>query len=338
MIILSDCLTEKMDEGCLKVANSLTQRMKARYPETTVVSYKRKPVQSDIHLQLNKLFLNGSLVSLIRKKQEPVLYIPFASNTLASILRACILSLFGRQKIYVLFALRHPMNHLAMALLKYSHANVVVLSRKSYDYYKRIIGDKIIYLRTGVDLQRFSRVDGETRERLRDKYAVDKNADVVLHVGHLHGGRNVQALCDIPEDKQVILVVSSVSEQDEELKRRLESRKNIRIIEEYLPDIQEMYQLADVYLFPVSKEENSIDVPLSVLEAAGCGLPVVTTRYGELCEFINKQGFYFMDTVIRECMNQQIDKALMERLEPHDLVLAYDWENSLHYLNDRIGG
>lgn len=28
MIVLSDCLTNKIDEGCLKVANSLTKRLK----------------------------------------------------------------------------------------------------------------------------------------------------------------------------------------------------------------------------------------------------------------------------------------------------------------------
>ena len=58
MIILSDCLTEKLDEGCIKVANSLTRRIKSTCPDTLVVSYKQEPKTSDVHLKLNKLFLN----------------------------------------------------------------------------------------------------------------------------------------------------------------------------------------------------------------------------------------------------------------------------------------
>ena len=36
MIILSDCLTEKVDEGCLNVANSLTERIKNKYTNNIV--------------------------------------------------------------------------------------------------------------------------------------------------------------------------------------------------------------------------------------------------------------------------------------------------------------
>ena len=69
MIILSDCLTEKVDEGCLKIANSLTERIKSYDINTTVVSYDRTSEKSDLHLRLNKLFLNHSLLVLIRNKK-----------------------------------------------------------------------------------------------------------------------------------------------------------------------------------------------------------------------------------------------------------------------------
>ncbi len=98
MIVLSDCLTNKIDEGCLKVANSLTKRLKKADASTMVISFERKPDYSDIHMSLNKFFLNERLCEIMHQKKEPVLYIPFASNTTASCLRTFILSFFQEEK------------------------------------------------------------------------------------------------------------------------------------------------------------------------------------------------------------------------------------------------
>ena len=69
MVVLSDCLTNKVDEGCLKVANNLTKRLKMADKSTTIISFDRKPEYSDIHLSLNKLFLNKELYRLLNRKR-----------------------------------------------------------------------------------------------------------------------------------------------------------------------------------------------------------------------------------------------------------------------------
>ena len=135
MIVLSDCLTNKIDEGCLKVANSLTKRLKKADASTMVISFERKPDYSDIHMSLNKFFLNERLCEIMHQKKEPVLYIPFASNTTASCLRTFILSFFSRRKEGVLFALRYQMNPLAKLFLILSGAKVIALSEASYQFY-----------------------------------------------------------------------------------------------------------------------------------------------------------------------------------------------------------
>ena len=80
MIILSDCMTETDDEGCIKVASILAKKLKAQAPETTIICYGRKTKFSDKHLKLNCLFLNKHLHAFLRQKNESVLYIPFACN------------------------------------------------------------------------------------------------------------------------------------------------------------------------------------------------------------------------------------------------------------------
>ena len=65
MIILTNCLSDVVDEGCLKVANSLIDRIKKIKPETLVITYGETGKQGDLHIQVNKLLLNGKLLWLL---------------------------------------------------------------------------------------------------------------------------------------------------------------------------------------------------------------------------------------------------------------------------------
>lgn len=335
MIILSDCLTEKVDEGCLKVANSLTKRIKSAYPATTVISYERRPKQSDLHMKLNKLFLNYSLLSLINKRKESVLYIPFASNTKASAIRTWILSCVAKRGLKVIFVLRFPMDKITKLFLRMSKAEIIALSKESYQFYKQEIGSNTTYLKTGIDTIQFTPVSKEKREILREKYNVSPGQKVLLHVGHLKNGRNVDKLLNVDEKYHVFLVVSSVteSEKDAELREKLMARSNTTIIDDYLEHIEEIYQIADVYFFPVQESENCIDVPLSVLEAAACNLPIVTTDYGELKAFKGEEGFCFISTFDAETINEAINRmSECQECNNRRVVLEYDWDTSIKHL------
>lgn len=337
MIILSDALTEKPDEGALRVATSLTKKIKQADPSTTIISYGRKPEKTDIHLKLNKFFLNRSLISVIRKKREEVLYIPFASNTTGTLLRVFILSLFAKHGLRVIFVLRYPMGRWQRFLMKKSKAEIVALSKEAYEYYSSM-GFKTVYLKTGVDTERFVPVDQKTKVRLKEKYKIPKDKKVVLHVGHLKKGRNVDKMLTIDEEKYVYLVVSSVTEKekDQNIRSALNRRPNTRVEDAYLERIEEIYQMSDVYLFPVTESEECIDVPLSVMEAASCDLPIVTTLCGELKELKGKEGFFFLNSMDQKTLNATIDEALQtENCHSRQSVLEYDWDNAVRFLLEK---
>lgn len=339
MVILSDCLTNKVDEGCLKVANNLAKRLKKEDEGITIISFDRKPDYSDVHMSLNKLFLNKHLYALLFKTKEPVLYIPFASNTTASCLRTFILSVYSGKRITVLFALRHKMNCVATFFLKLSGAKVIALSKDSYRFYKCAVKNQVFYLKTGIDTTRFIPVDEKRKKLLRAKYHIPTDKQVVLHVGHLKNGRNVDKLIGINKQFYIILVVSSVtkSESDNVIRAMLENRGSITIIDFYLPSIQEIYQLADVYLFPVQEIENCIDIPLSVMEAAACNLPIVTTEYGELATFKNQDAFIFIADLSPNSLNCALKEALSKtKVDNRQAVLEYDWKNSINNLQKII--
>ena len=69
------------------------------------------------------------------------------------------------------------------------------------------------------------------------------------------------------------------------LKDELE-KKGIIILDEFIERIDEIYQLSDLYIFPVEDQNSSIGMPLSILEARACGIPVLSTDYGSVEKFL----------------------------------------------------
>ena len=155
-------------------------------------------------------------------------------------------------------------------------------------------------------------------------------------MGHLSRGRNVEALTKLDDKYHAVLVISSVTKWDMGLRKTLEAYPNITIIDTYVEAIEEIYQLADVYLFPVKQKENCIDVPLSVLEAASCNLPVVATKYGELHTFVHEPGFLFVDDCEKDTLNAAIEKmAMLEICHNRDAVQKYDWTYAMEKLTEQ---
>lgn len=327
MIILSNGLTRKADEGALNIASSLIRRIKRARPDTTVVTYERQAEESDLHLPINKFLLNGELIRLIRKKKEPVLYVPFPTRMLPAALRIFILSRYARWGLKVLLVMSREMNGAAKLLLKASGAQILTVSRQSYEHFRTVVGSRAVYMKTGVDTARFCPADDAKKTALREKYGIPADKPVVLHVGHLKEGRNIGKLLELDEKWHILLVVSTYAAQEKDmaLGQAFRERPDTTLLEEHIPDIQEIYQLSDVYLFPVTEQENCIDVPLSALEAASCGIPVVATAYGELRELVAQPGFYSIETFDPASLDSLLQRAAAEGVSPRDSVLDYDW-------------
>lgn len=319
MLILTNCLSQTADEGALKAASSLVGRIKQRRPDTAVITYERRTEASDVHLRLNKLLLSPSLISVLREKKEPVLYIPFPARMLPTALRVWILSRSAKWGLRVVLTMCAGPSPLAKWLLRRSGAELVVLSKQAHAVWGGT------YLKTGVDTRRFAPVDAKTKACLRRKYGAAEGKKTVLHVGHLKEGRNIRCLLDVDKKYHVFLAVSTLTERDEQLRKELESREKITILDTFIPNIEELYQMADVYLFPVTEAGNCIDVPLSVLEAAACNVPVVASDYGELCQMLGKPGFLPFDPAR---LNESLEAASAFSGDVRSAVLEYDWENA----------
>lgn len=327
-MILTNSLTHIVDEGAAKVANNLIRRMKAAEPSLTVVSCGAEGDGCDVHIPANKLLLNGKLAAYIHGSREEVLYVPSYARMLPTAVRVMLLSMYARRRLSVLLPMRSPMGRLARTLLRWSGAGIICLSADAEAFYRRELGGEVQYLRTGVDTERFVPVSVERKAALRGKYGIPADKPVVLHVGHMSAGRNIGLMAQLNDDFHAVLVVSAQTE-DDALRMTLAGCPNMTLIDTYQPQIEEIFQLADVYLFPVEKALHCIDVPLSALEAASCGVPVVTTPYGEMQQLLEADGFYHLKDTAPETVNVLLQRAVQDGKNPRQAVLAYDWSGAV---------
>lgn len=148
------------------------------------------------------------------------------------------------------------------------------ICKQDADVLKLAEGYSVKTFGAGIDTAKFCPTDAEKRAELKKKYGVSEDKPLVLHVGHCSKGRGLEDFTKIDADKYEKLIIASGMFENQETLDALK-KANVRVISEYIENINELYRMADVYLFPTRSGEFVISVPLSVMEALACGTPAV---------------------------------------------------------------
>lgn len=204
---------------------------------------------------------------------------------------------------------------------------VLVQARKSEETFSSA-GWRTEFLPNGVDTKKFCPVHPEERKKLREKFDIPTDKFVLLHLASLKKERNLKIFVRLQrvENNQVIIVGREHEKIDESTLRLLrESGCTVWI--KHFPNIEEIYNLADCYVFPVAHRGACIETPLSVLEAMSCDIPTITTRFGALPRLFKDTGdVLFADN------DDEIDQAIEAvkkggaRMRPREAVLHYSWK------------
>lgn len=312
--LLSDDLSGKPDEGTKKWAVALAAALRGRHDVTLLSARGPSAVPEVRVVPTGRGFTGKALRDTLQTQQPDVLvYAARGSATFASFLRARLLKCYCPAARVVLlgFQTRH---HKAWqrVLIRFLAPDLVAVQSAANGAYLSGLGCRVATLPSGVDLDTFRPISRERRAMLRAAYGLDPDRPVVLHIGHLEAQRGIGVLADLAARGtcQVVLVTSSTTahQAEHELGQQLR-RAGVILLTDYQPRVEELYQLADCYVFPVQSTDNAIEAPLSVLEALACDLPVVTTRFGGLPRLFagaTHPGLVFVDT-------------------PEELVNAADW-------------
>ena len=331
--VIAEDLSLPIDEGIKHFASSLIQGWSQEYRVLglSVRSQGQITTPHTASLRTNKFFLSYRLFSRLRRfKPEIICYVPSASATIFSFLRARMLKVYCPGARVVMVSLQpRRYGRVSRHLIPLFSPDMIYVQHEPAMRQLLAMGCKAKLLTSGVDLHKFTPVSQDKKRVLRIKYGLDAEAFTVLHVGHITEGRNIELLTEVYREHsaQVILVGSSLVHKDRaELSARLREQ-GIIIIDKYLENIEELYQLSDFYIFPVFSDQSCIGTPLSVLEAMACNLPVVTVRYGLLPHLFSEgQGLFFADAP--DGLIRSIAKArnMNGGCHTRENVAAYSWE------------
>ena len=289
VVVVSEDLAEPWDEGIKKFTWSLSKAI-ARTADVRMLNVDRSGVGGEeaVRIPSSKTFLKRELWQEVRYfDPDAVLYVPSPSSTIASFFRAAVLRRAAPRAFVGMIALI-PRQHGALAkpLLKHMAPDLVWVPSYRSLLYLSGVSVRGETLPVGVDTTVLAPPAAGEREELRHRHGIGERTFVCLHVGHLSPHRNVRALASLRDVAGVeVIVIGSTSTPEGSAVRRGLDANGVRVIREYV-DVSEYYKLADCYVFPVKSSDGSIEMPLSVLEALSSGLPVLTTPFGGLRDFL----------------------------------------------------
>jgi len=327
--IISEQLELPFDEGIKSFAHNLIRELSKG---DNVLAFSIRGDETDRRyierLGVNRTFLSYYLCRRIRNFDPMVIaYIPSPCATIWSLMRAKILKLYARKAKIVMIALQpRTYSFVSGRLIPLLIPDLILVQSTGLSKQLSTFGCRTGIIPSGVDLERFCPTTEQRKLELRDKYGVDADKFVILHVGHINRKRNIQVLRELQGNSNEILIVASTcTNQEKSLVREFEMA-GIKVITDYLENIEEIYQLSDCYVFPVASETGSIEVPLSVLEAMACNLPVVTTRYGGLSAMFSSEddGLFFLNKL--ENLPRDVEKVKqLDHYGTRRKVEPYSW-------------
>ncbi len=343
--VFGERLAAPPDEGIKKLTLSLAAACRALGHDVLTLTTRAPdwPEQGVFAVEADRLLRSPALAGrLARFKPDAIVYVPTASLTLASGLRSGTLARYGHAPVALVAT--QGRRHGALVRLAARLARPALCAAQSAltAAQARRLGWRTAMLPPGVDLEAFHAVSGAEKAELRRKYGLPADAFVVLHAGHLNRSRGVTDLAALARVAFPVLAASTSTAHDEALAGELR-QAGVTVLTRFIPDIAELYAAADVYLFPVPPDPlapSSIDVPLSVLEAAACNLPIVATRFGALPElWPDEPGITYYDSTdgLRGVV-EAVRKSDAARCGARSLAEAFGWEAAAQRLLDELLG
>ena len=238
--------------------------------------------------------------------------------------------IFPRVKIVV--SAIHPSIH-QNGIIRVLRPDLLLVQSYDSENLFESFGFETQFLLNGVDTNKFMPVDSKAKNDLRVRYGIPLDKFVILHLASLKKQRNLYIFSKLSCQKNILVLI--IGREDEDLDQRLKDdlvEMGCLVWVKHFPNIEDIYNLSDCYMFPTIDKEACIETPLSILEAMACDLPIITTRFGSLPRtFRDVPGLIFIhiDEIGGEDVNKYINLLNSKRIniQTRNAVLDYSWEN-----------
>jgi len=336
ILVFSERLRPPYDEGIKSLTVQLAGALGSHHDVLKLTSTGTDDTQKAIrNVESNRLLLSRGLRRVIQDfRPEAIVYVPTACGTVFAFARARALRSHGRGAHTALIALQ-PRTYTAWARwgIRNLTPDLVLAQSKRTAQALALLGCRTALLPPAVEAQRFKPSSAEERAALRAKYGLPASATVLMHAGHLKGKRNLAQMLALQgmSNYHVLIAASSSTEQEASLLAAVRA-VGATAITEYIPTVEDVFRLSDAYLFLPDEDTAAIEMPLSVLEAMACNLPVVSTRFGGLPDFFAEgRGLWYWDGpktsagAEGQSLAETVRAALARPCETRALVESRTW-------------
>jgi len=197
----------------------------------------------------------------------------------------------------------------------------------------RIPEDKIVVIPNGVDMHIF-KPNRIKRAKIRNQYGIAEDEIVLTFVGHMFRTKGLDYIMDaISKVSKVKLFVVGEDPNIESYKEKAVKagiHDEVIFAGNILEGTEDFYAASDIFLLPSASE----GFPLTSLEAAATGLPIIATNVGGLGELIEDgiNGFFvrrnseeIRDKIQILVQNENLRKQMSEKARK--TAEKYSWDD-----------
>jgi glycosyltransferase involved in cell wall biosynthesis len=224
---------------------------------------------------------------------------------------------------------------------------IIVVSNATRNYILSLDADpeKIEVVHNGVDLDRFKPIS-EIKGEMRKKLSIPEDAIVVLTVRRLVYKNGIDTLLEsaalvVKKNPRLVFVVVGKGPDFEEVKERMAHlgiQRNFRLTGFVSDkDLPLYYNVADLFALPSKSGEG---LPLVVLEAMACGLPVIATNVGGTSEVMSEDYGKLVPPNSPESLAEAViefshkDLTMLKKKSRMMMEQKYSWDKNVDKLSE----
>lgn len=343
--LIAEEVGEVPDEAYAKLVRELARALTSHSAVITHMTppqdYSRNHVMRLAHRGIRRMaaLVDPRLWAAVRRaRPQTVVYVSRSSATLAALVRSRLLRAISGRRVVMVALQPRTLGRVGRLFARVLWPDLLLVSTHAEVDNARALGARAQLMITGVDLERFRPPAPREKDELRRKWGLPLDGKILLHVGHLTGGRNLDALLSLARRPgwSVVFVASSQHDVDSSaLEGRLRDGGLI-VLKGFFPDVGEIYRAADCYVFPTASSDHAIALPLSVLEALASNIPVAATRFGALAErFGGQPGLALVDDPNELAL--AVEQLLAAPHQTRHLAEAFSWQAVAEHIHAAAG-
>jgi hypothetical protein len=288
VVVLSDALRTSPQEGTQVLAVELARHC-AEVHDGEALAPIGEHAPGFLPVLKGRFFGLVAARTLLRYQRCSIIYLPQNGLTLATILRALLISLLINPTSFDVVVLQHHITPMPMLRVLAKRWSFVVATLEQQRLFQRAG----LHARLLVPRVSATKVSVKaSRQAARESLGWDDTPHY-LHVGHARHGRNLRALDGLREYGTLHIVLSDYQAEEEaalpDEGDRLEVHRGL------CSDLGDRYRAADVYVFPTVDGREVIGAPMSIFEALANGTPVVARRSAAVERWTNQPELHLAD-------------------------------------------